>query len=424
VKVQGLQAQQALLKAGGDATASGLAVSGTASFSALGDVQLGSSAAAGGVVGGGAEVRAGDLDVLGGFSAPSLTVEARYGGVALGATSVAGRSLSLGQSDFDNLSGVNGGRMSLAIYAGLRATAADPGAVFAGEAATLGDIAVGALGVDSARLQSLSLYASPSNKVAVTGALTPTDAAASTALTIGSLSDPAWQPALIEVVNDGAPGQASGSLGSLSGSTIRPFQTVSLNAVHDILLGSSAFMTAVEALPAADINLTRNMPAVAPNVGRAEMIVTGALDVHAQGKVLQQNTAGGQGTATGVLLGGSTVSGPLLTIGTTATGLTSTATPAVVEFFLSLNDNGATVSNQIAATSNRIILDVAPSNQYRANGCVIGVAGNCSPVDNFIVELQPDRLTEVDLLRRAEDDGAEDPTVAGAANEEIWRKPE
>ena len=422
--VSGLKAHDVLVKAGGDETLSGLDVTTTAALSSLETVNLGSASTPAGMVGTAAEVRADDLNVGGTFSAPVFTVEARYGGVALGAVSPgSAKVLSLGQSDFDNLQGAPGGKMALAIYAGLKPTLLNPAATLAGETATMGDATVGALQLDSSRIASLGLYAAPSQKVSVTGALAPKDSAATLALTVGDPSDAAWQPSLIQVVNDGGRGSATGALGAVSRGAERAFGTVALNATHDILLGATGFIAAAQATPAQDINLTRNIPAVAPNVSQDELLVADSLTVRAQGKILQQNTAGAQGQATGVLLGAASVTGPLLTVGTT--GLTGVQTsPSVVEFFLTLDDNGALLTRQIAASSSRIKLQVDPSNDYRVNGCVIGASGNCTPIDNFIVEIQPDRLTEVDLLRRAEDQNAEDPTVTGAANEEIWRKPE
>jgi hypothetical protein len=60
---------------------------------------------------------------------------------------------------------------------------------------------------------------------------------------------------------------------------------------------------------------------------------------------------------------------------------------------------------------------------YRINSCVIGELGNCTPTGNPNLVLPLDQLAPIDLLSRQDLD-LEDPTVTGAPNEEIWRKPE
>ncbi len=42
----------------------------------------------------------------------------------------------------------------------------------------------------------------------------------------------------------------------------------------------------------------------------------------------------------------------------------------------------------------------------------------------MIINIQPDRLLEILQLDQAEQPDVEDVTITGAANEEIWRRPE
>jgi hypothetical protein len=81
----------------------------------------------------------------------------------------------------------------------------------------------------------------------------------------------------------------------------------------------------------------------------------------------------------------------------------------------------AAVVNQIFLMGN---LTTSPFRAfYRVNSCVIGELGNCTPTSDGITTIPLDQLSQGDLLSRDELD-VEDPTITGAPNEEIWRRPD
>ena len=61
---------------------------------------------------------------------------------------------------------------------------------------------------------------------------------------------------------------------------------------------------------------------------------------------------------------------------------------------------------------------------YRVNSCVIGQQGNCTPTGDPVINIRPDELLADVLPKQVDLQDVEDPTITGAANEEIWRKPE
>ncbi len=138
---------------------------------------------------------------------------------------------------------------------------------------------------------------------------------------------------------------------------------------------------------------------------------------------MQQNTSGFGPANSGLFLTGegTTADGGLLQIGRTDA---STTTPQNVELFLAYKDGGTVFTGNNVAISDRIGLDVDPTQFYRVNTCVIRQLGNCTPLTNTVINIKPDQLTQGALLRESDLEDVEDPTITGAANEEIWRKPE
>jgi hypothetical protein len=106
--------------------------------------------------------------------------------------------------------------------------------------------------------------------------------------------------------------------------------------------------------------------------------------------------------------------------------------PKALDLFGVFGGTGTVVTGPAAADTLRIefgtgviaILNSAPERAlYRINSCVIGELGNCTPTGNPNLVIPLDQLAPIDLLTRQDLD-LEDPTVTGAPNEEIWRKPE
>jgi hypothetical protein len=90
---------------------------------------------------------------------------------------------------------------------------------------------------------------------------------------------------------------------------------------------------------------------------------------------------------------------------------------------------GAVLSGPDAAVANRFALPTVISNSsarvlYRVNGCVIGEQGNCTPTGTPVANFLPSALLQGPLLQAPDNGDVADATVTGAANEEIWRKPD
>jgi hypothetical protein len=64
--------------------------------------------------------------------------------------------------------------------------------------------------------------------------------------------------------------------------------------------------------------------------------------------------------------------------------------------------------------------DIAPSDQYRVNGCVVGDTSNCSFVEFQVRPLPLVPLDEFTLTAPEEDQ--EDPTITIGGNEEEWQE--
>ena len=109
--------------------------------------------------------------------------------------------------------------------------------------------------------------------------------------------------------------------------------------------------------------------------------------------------------------------------------------PPAIDLFGVFTKPGTTIpiTGPAAADVNQVFLPVGPGGTslatspyralYRINSCVIGELGNCTPTTDAIVTIPLDQLSRGALLSRDELD-VEDPTITGAPNEEIWRRPD
>ncbi len=433
---------------GGDLSLTGAASGGLIRLASAGNVSTSGLAATGAVL-----VRTKSLtDPANAWTAGSIQIESTSSdGLALGDnTAASGSPLAISNKGFGEL---NAGTVSL--YAGST------------QATTHGaSIAIGALSVNDANIHALNLYAGSQGAVQITGVFAPasTNAATSTALLIGAAPQPAspgsassslggtltksndWAPGLIKVVRDSATG---GSIGSAPGSdgltfgTVYAFKSVELNSTGDILMGSSNFLTGLGSKSGAAVDGYAEAPGVTPVPG--VILAAGSLTLRANGRIVQQNTSLTGVGFTGMLLTGDGVStsnpGTAFSIGTVGAqgsftvrlgrvdATTTTSTPGLpnaVELFLTLKDGTSVFQNTQVAVSPRFGFypGTGPSQFYRVNSCVIGAQGNCNPLSNMIINIQPDRLLEILQLDQAEQPDVEDVTITGAANEEIWRRPE
>ena len=303
-----------------------------------------------------------------------------------------------------------------------------------------GPVSIGPAKLDS-KVVSINIYDMAG--VTVTGAFTPA-ANDTVALTIGA-PDPAtlngataaniaaakdWTPSVIEVINDATTTNQRGSIGmiSVNGSGVYSttpviFQKATLNATTNILLGTRAFVDAnasvTDIAGLKRINPLLPVPIVSPNTSKAVMLAAGDLSLSAGRMIVQQNTTGLRTTeGTGYYVTRTLTLGSYLT------------NPPAIDLFGVFTKLGTTtpITGTSTAVSNQILLvgTLASSefrSLYRVNGCVIGELGNCTPTSDGITSIPVDELGQSALLSRDELD-VEDPTITGAPNEEIWRRPD
>jgi hypothetical protein len=307
---------------------------------------------------------------------------------------------------------------------------ADKVQIFAGNSASAvrgAGLTIGTLNVDVSRIRSaLELYAGRSTDVTISGAVAPTSGATNTALfRIGApnalIGD--WTPRSIRIIAD-----TGGSIGvatTTSGRTfagVRAFGAVELNAADAILIGYQSFIDKLATARGADVAaLVKTMVAPQGPNGPAVLLTAGSLTLRA-GKIAQQDTSTtGSLTRTGIYLTHS------LQLGRTSPGAAGVVTPDFIELNGAINNGSTVLANENVALSNLVSLSdgVTPRQYYRLNNCVILQQGACTASGGTPdLGIGPDRIARLQLLDRQDAGVTEDPTVASATNEEIWRDPE
>ncbi len=326
---------------------------------------------------------------------------------------------------------------------------------------------------------TLSLFAGPGSTVEVLGTVSPSIVGLGNLL-IGDAVADAWTPKDIFI---------SGSIGTLAGTSntkVAEVNSVELNAVDDVLLGSSAFQSAITRFEASGntlaINVTSSTPPGVLRTGSFNAVFIGSntLTVRGQGVIASQNT-GLPGQQAGIVLTNDNRAATVLTLGSTlavaagaptdpATGAPATGTttsmlpptalttptpgsPQVIDLFGTLTDSTGTlvISKAIAvSTAVDLLSPLAITTTYRVNGCVIGETNMCTLATGGI----PTKLIQgVTLPSPGDEDSAiasaaaadaakpiiytattpliaytppapiGDPTVTGVGSEEIWRGP-
>ena len=299
---------------------------------------------------------AGDLALGGVATAANAQIESKSGVLRVGG-SAGGSGLVVDNGEFGQLR-VTG---SLKFYAGSTTDG------------TRGDLFLQDLTVNPANTPNLSFLVGPNNNANVTGVVAPT--ASGGILRIGDATDFSWRPDSILIT--GGLGAATFTAGQYS--DIRAFTEVRLAARNDILMGSQRFITLIQGTAVGDIDTAAGRPAgVAPTAGETNKIFVsaGKLEVSAENKVVQQNTAPlGFGQAVGVFFTGQ--SNPALIIDP----------PKVVELWGAFaGANGQVVTGTPAGTGVTFtVVDSAgnPTSKpadanYRFNSCDVGTS-NCSP---------------------------------------------
>jgi hypothetical protein len=239
--------------------------------------------------------------------------------------------------------------------------------------AARGDLTLQALTTNTANTPNITFLVGSANNALVQGVVAPT--ATGGILRIGDASDLNWRPSSILIT--GGLGAASVS-GGVSYADIRAYSEVRLAARNDILLGSQSFITLIQGAAVGDIDTATGKPAgLAPTAGETNrvFVATGKLEVSAENKVVQQNTAPlGAGAPVGVFFTGAFT--PALIIDP----------PKIVELWGALAGQdgrvlsgaaaGGAVTFQVVDTAGNPTSQPADS-KYKFNSCDVGT-GNCS----------------------------------------------
>jgi hypothetical protein len=167
------------------------------------------------------------------------------------------------------------------------------------------------------------------------------------------------------------------------------------------------------------VDPSRPTPTTPANTSKAIMLAAGDLSVSAGELIVQQNTTGLHTTdGTGYFVTRT------LSLGSYGPN------PPAIDLFGVFTKPGTTIpitGPAAADVSQVFLLGTLASSPYRGlyriNSCVIGELGNCTPTTDAIVTIPLDQLSRGSLLSRDELD-VEDPTITGAPNEEIWRRPD
>lgn len=384
--------------------------------------------------GGALRIVAGDLDLSGAVTAASAQIESKSGPLRVGGAAGSGGGLILDNTEFGQLH-VSG---QLNLYAGSTTGGAR------------GPLVLQDLSINPGTTPSVAFLAGPGFDAQVQGAVAPTTSGG--VLRIGDPTNFSWRPGSILVT--GALGTAT-----YSGATytdVHAFADLRLAAQQDILIGSQRFIDLIKATDVGGIDISAAKPAgVAPIAGEQfkTFAATGHLEVSAENKVVQQNTAPlGSTQAIGLYFSGSTV--PALTVDP----------PKIVELYGAFTGaNGQPLSGSGAASA--LTFSVVDSSgapiskpadaQYRFNSCDFGTSncvGLASDGGSATADMNAGLLTARDQFSDAALDGTTageaavssaaltnppvilgiapadsdeivtDPVVTGAGSEEIWRK--
>ena len=296
-------------------------------------------------------------------------------------------------------------------------------------------------------ITSLSIYTP--GQVTITGALTPVPSGSSpqttTQLTIGAPtttpSPTGWTPSSIEVINDATNHGSIGLSTDFDGNATAPiipsqsrsggalvdafFGNVSLSAQQNILFGTQAFIDGLAGKSGVAVDTYVNaLQTVPPD---QTLLAAGTLTLNASNLIVQQNTSQvGTGFTGALITGVGAGAKPEVSIGNT--GGSGPPLPNAVELFMDLHDNqsGVVLGSTSVSISPSFTFTNGSSNHsvYRVNSCVIGEQGNCTALGTVVVNVQPDQLTQILVLEQVTQPDVEDPTITGATNEEIWRKPD
>jgi len=392
-----------------------------------GKASLGATTAANSI-----RIVAGDLDLTGLLTAPNAQIESKGGAMRVGGDA-AGSGFVFDGADFGQLRVTGQTRF----YAGSTTGSAR------------GDLTLQTLNINTANTPNVVFLVGSGNSAMVQGVVAPT--ASGGTLRIGDANDLSWRPASILVT--GALGAATFANNGANYTGVRAFNEVRLAARQDILFGSQRFISLIQGTPISAIDIAAGQPAgsapVGDEVGKV-FVATGRLEVSADGKAVQQNTAPvGSGGTAGLFFTGAF--NPALIIDP----------PRIVELWgAAAGADGRVVTG--SALGSGISFAVVDTNgnpisrpdgaQYRFNACDVGTS-NCPVIstpasgggtgdmssgvltardrlgddtDATVDALGAEALTSPPVLltlsEPPSDDIVTDPVVTGTGSEEIWRK--
>ena len=298
-----------------------------------------------------------DLQLGGVAQAANAQIESRTGALRVGGAAGSGTGLVLDGTEFGQLR-IAG---TLKLYAGSTTGTAR------------GDLTLQDLTTVTANTPSIVFLVGPGNNALVQGVVAPS--ATGGLLRIGDATDFSWRPGSILLT--GGLGAASVS-GGTSYSNVRAYDEVHLAARSDILMGSQRFITLIQGTTVADIDTATGKPTGVGSTGdeaNRVFVATGKLEVSADNKVVQQNTAPqGAGAPVGVFFTGKFT--PALIIDP----------PKIVELWGALAGADGKVLGGAAAGGavTFVVVDAsgAPTSapagaRYRFNSCDVG-ASSCS----------------------------------------------
>jgi len=334
--------------------------------------------------------------------------------VVLG-SGVTGAGMTIDNTEFGRITTGEAGKVS--IYAGSQAAGAT----------ARGDITVGDLVINGTTVGRTELFAANGHDVTIRGQV-DAGTAGKGVLAVGTPSAASgWTPDSIIIT--GAIGRSTTNNGQVF-TQIAGLGGVELNAVDNVIIGTQAFVDAVLATPASGINIARNVPNIrAEGTDINKVFVTaGSMSVRADGRVVSQNTSRANGRPVGMFLtNGTPVVTTLLGLGRTGgPGAGGALIPELIDLSMSvINGDGKTLAGQLVAASGTVsLLDMTPNNAYRVNGCTIAAPGQCTPINERLIDLPVDNLVTQLLSVPDEAPLLNDPTITGAGNEEIWRTPD
>jgi len=394
-----------------------------------GKATLGTTTGAAGV-----RIAAGDLDLTGLVTGPTIQIESRGGALRVGGAGDGG-GFVLDNNDFGQLRASG----QVKVYAGL--TTGGP----------RGDLSLQDLAVNPASTPNVTFLVGSNNNALVNGTAAPT--ASGGVLRIGDTTDLNWRPNSILIT--GALGAATYSGGAYT--DVRAFDEVRLAARQDILMGSPRFITLIQGTAPESIDLAKLQPAGVAPVG-AELfkvyVATGRLEVSAENKVVQQNAAVVSSAQSVGLLFTAQFRPVLIIDPPKVVELWGAFLGADGEVLTGEDANRALTFTVVDANGNPIAKPVGAN--YRFNSCDVGGA-NCAAAitggggdiiatgandgalrirdalsdpglseGGLIDAISSESLVNPPVILGVSPPGADeiviDPVVAGTGSEEIWRK--